>query len=89
MAYIKKFSDKRAKQNRLYEKLKRQYFIHNPECEHPDCDSTNITLHHMRGRVGDLLTDMRYFKSLCPYHHNWVELNPEASKELGLSLDRL
>ena len=86
---IRKFSAKRSKEMSVYKRVKDQYFKKHPECEFPNCDSINITLHHMRGRTGSLLTDDRYFKSLCLPHHQWVENNPTEAKELGLSADRL
>lgn len=86
---IKPLSEKRASQMNLYRKNRDLYFKDHPVCEFPGCNSTKITLHHMGGRIGDLLHDMRYFKSLCWPHHQWVELNPEEAKKLKLSVSRL
>lgn len=86
---IKPVSSKRAAQMKLYRDRRDDYFKMFPVCEFPECNSTEITLHHMKGRIGDLLCDMRYFKSLCMKHHEWVENNPEQAKKMGLSVERL
>ncbi|MDF3076162.1 MAG: hypothetical protein K0S09_51 [Sphingobacteriaceae bacterium] len=85
---IAKRSKKRAKQEREYAKLKAEY-LKDRHCEYPGCYSNEVTLHHSAGRVGNLLTDVRYFKALCWQHHSEVELNPLRAKELGLSKSRL
>lgn len=86
---IRKFSDKRAKELRVYEKEKAKYFQEHSTCEFPGCEVENVTLHHMAGRIGDRLTNKEYFKSLCWVHHQWVEENPAEAKMMGLSSDRL
>lgn len=89
MCSIRKVSKKQSIKIREYKKVRDAYFEKHPNCEFPNCGSTDITLHHMKGRIGNDLTDDRYFKSLCLKHHNWVEENPKEAKELGLSVDRL
>lgn len=86
---IAPISAKKAKQIVEYRRVRDEYFKEHPTCEFPGCYKANITLHHMAGRLGDLLTDKRYFKSLCVKHHQWVEENPEKAKKLGLSTTRL
>lgn len=86
---IKKVSDKRKKENILYEKAKKEHFELHPACQFPGCTSENRTLHHGAGRIGTLLWDKRYFKTLCPEHHRYCELHPIEAKELGLSFNRL
>jgi len=86
---IRKVSDKRAKELRVYERAKAEYFEEHSTCEFPGCEVENVTLHHMVGRIGDRLTNKEYFKSLCWVHHQWVEENPEEAKAMGLSFDRL
>lgn len=72
-----------------YLKKKKVYLKDNPNCQFPGCKKKANDLHHKRGRVGDLLTDERYFLGLCRDHHNWVHLNPIAALEMGLSEKRL
>lgn len=86
---ISPVSPKQAQRLRTYRTVRDEYFKEHPICEYPLCNSREIQLHHMAGRNGDLLTDKRYFKSLCDKHHKWVELHPSEAKELGLSTDRL
>jgi hypothetical protein len=86
---FKVVSDKQAKRLAEYRKKRDNYFKENPVCEYPECCSTDIQLHHKRGRIGALLSDERYFCSLCDKHHKFVELNPVVAKAMGLSMDRL
>lgn len=86
---IRLVSDKQAARLREYRIFRDQYFKDNPVCEYPGCLSREIQLHHAAGRVGKLLTDVRYFRSLCDKHHKWAELHPEEAKKIGLSVNRL
>jgi hypothetical protein len=82
-------SDKKLVELKEYRVVRDRYLADNKVCEHPDCKNPSEDLHHAKGRVGKLLTDVRYFKALCRKCHRWVEENPEQSKEIGLSLSRL
>jgi len=86
---IKPISDKKLEELKEYRIVRDRYFKNNPVCEFPNCSSREITLHHAKGRIGSLLTDDRYFKSLCIYHHTYCEEHPTEAKRLGLSFDRL
>jgi hypothetical protein len=86
---IKPVSDKKLLELKEYRKLRDGYLKANPVCEFAGCTSREVTLHHKSGRVGKLLTDSRYFCSLCIKHHSWAEENPLEAKQLGLSLSRL
>lgn len=86
---IRPRSKKRERQESKYRAAREKYFEQHPVCEFPGCKSTDVTLHHMRGRIGSLLHDKRYFKSLCWHHHQYVEQNPHEAKQLGLSLNRI
>lgn len=86
---ISPISNKRKEALKRYRRLRDKYFLEHPVCEFPDCSSTNITLHHKKGRVGAFLTDKRYFKSLCMKHHRWVEENVTEAIKMGLSIKRL
>lgn len=86
---IAPISNKRKEALKRYRRLRDRYFIDHPVCEYPECDSTDITLHHGKGRCGAFLTDKRYFKSLCLKHHQFVEENPLTAQKLGLSFKRL
>lgn len=86
---IRKLSTKRAQQNREYIKVRYLFLIENPICQIEGCGCEATEVHHKKGRIGKLLTDVRYFLAVCRSHHNYIELHPEESKEKGYSLSRL
>ena len=88
-APIRKKSKKLTQQEREYRIVKTRFLSENPICMFPDCNSHEVTLHHAKGRIGTLLTDKRYFKSLCWPHHQHIEQNPALARKLGLSYSRL
>ncbi len=86
---IKNISDNKLEELKIYRINRDNYLKENPICEFPECNSTQVELHHKAGRIGSLLTDKRNFCSLCHYHHEWCELHPIEAKELNLSKSRL
>lgn len=76
---ISKVSSKRAKQLREYKRVKEDYFYDNPLCE--ACGSTQIVLHHKKGRRGERLTDRMYFMTVCTPCHNLIHAHPEWAYE--------
>ena len=86
---IKSVSDKKLIELAEYRIVRDIYLKDHPICEFYTCDCREVELHHAKGRVGSLLTDIRYFKSLCREHHIFIEKNPVLAKEMGLSLSRL
>lgn len=86
---IAKFSKKHLEKLKEYRILRDKFLKENNKCMYPGCESMDITLHHGAGRCGDLLTDVRFFKSLCWEHHQEIETNPELAKSLNLSHSRL
>jgi len=86
---ISPISEKMYENLAKYRRLRDKYFIEKPICEFPGCKSKKITLHHKRGRIGAFLTDKRYFCSLCPKHHTFVNENPDEALKLGLVESRL
>lgn len=88
---IKKVSDKRASQNRQYLKLRKEYLKANPLCAamEVECTRKATTIHHRKGRIGNLLTDTKYFLPVCMNCHNKIEVNPVWAKSKGYSLSRL
>lgn len=55
------------------------------ETNHP---SKATTIHHLAGRVGWMLVDVRRWKSACLACHTWIGNNPEKARELGLICDK-
>lgn len=88
---IKPASKKRAKQNREYQVVRIQYLIDHSVCEIQEvCKGARaVEVHHSKGREGSLLTDTRYFKSVCRACHNWELKFSKEAKEKGYSLSRL
>jgi hypothetical protein len=80
-------SKKRAKQLRAYKKVRDQYMFLHPNCVR--CKREASEIHHKKGRMGELLTNTKYFISVCRECHHFIETNPVAAKMFGYSLDRL
>ena len=88
---IKPRSTKRAKQEREYMKIRAKFLEENPYCqaEWMCCGLLATEIHHKKGKINDLLTDVRYFLAVCRICHQHIELHPKEAKELGFSLSRL
>lgn len=85
---MKQVSNRRAKQNREYNKIRLVYLKENPFCGR--CEFAKSTqIHHKKGRIESLLTNTEFFFPVCQDCHNWIELNPVEAKELRYSLNRL
>lgn len=82
-------SKKRIVQEREYLKVRKEFLTEFPECEFNGCNSEATDCHHSRGRVGELLTNKKYFVALCREHHQFIELNPQFAKDNGYSCSRL
>lgn len=87
---IKAVADKRNKQNKEYSSIRKVHLEEKPFCELklPGCGGFATEVHHMKGRIGNLLTNRRYFKSTCRSCHQWVTENSMEAIQLGLSLSR-
>ncbi len=87
---INKVSTKQAKLNAAYNVLATQFKKDNPYCKAclDDCTLATTDIHHMQGR-GEYLMDTSTWLPTCRSCHNWIELNVEKAKELGLSKNRL
>lgn len=77
---------KRQRQMRRYYALRAEYLEAHPWCSFPlGCDQPATEIHHRRGRIGELLTDTRYWSGLCHSDHAWVTNHPRDAYELGIS----
>jgi hypothetical protein len=83
---IKPRSDKRAKEEKEYHTLC-EVFLRGKIC--PVTGEPATEVHHKKGRIGKLLTDVRFFLGVSRKGHKKIEENPEWAKEMGYSLDRL
>jgi len=88
---IARRSPKRAKQERVYSKLRKDFLLSSPTCQAQlpnTCKHHSTDVHHMKGRIGELLTDTNFFLSVCRPCHDWIEMHPIEAKELGFSISR-
>ena len=88
---MRKRSLKRASEERLYTKNRKDHLEENPYCQaEVMCHGLlAVEIHHKKGRIGELLNNREFFLSVCRMCHNWIESNPNEAKEKGLSLSRL
>lgn len=86
---IAKFSKKRAKENTEYSKVRLAYLKIFPVCEVWNCGNKSTQIHHRKGRIGSLLTDINHFLGVCDPCHLYLENNPIWAKEQGYSESRL
>lgn len=86
---IAPLSKKRKRENKDYEKKKKEYLTKNIRCEVKGCNQVSVDIHHKKGRVGKLLHDERYFMAVCRKHHTEIEISPSWAIEQGYSLQRL
>ena len=53
------------------------------------CNKETDQVHHMRGRIGSLYLNTKFWLAVSPKGHEFIELNPKIAKEKGWSLSRL
>jgi len=83
---IRKLSKKREAQNREYLK-RRLIFLEDKICPVTKQPATQI--HHMKGRIGALLTDESNWLAVSAEGHHQIEMNPLWAKKMGYSKSRL
>jgi hypothetical protein len=84
-------SPKRSKQEAEYSKLRKEFLTKYPMCQAhlPQvCTQVSTDVHHMKGRIGDLLLDEAHWLSVCRGCHYWIEMRPQEAKQLGFSKNR-
>lgn len=84
-------SPKRILEDAEYSAKRKLFLVKHPMCEAHlagICTQYATDVHHMAGRLGDLLLDIRYWKAVCRACHTWIELHPIEAKEAGLSISR-
>lgn len=85
-------SPKRAKEEQEYSSRRKEFLSKNCMCQAhiPGvCTGQASDVHHMAGRVGNLLLDITHWLAVCRACHTYIENNPAAAKEMGFSLTRL
>lgn len=83
---IKKRSDKKKIEDRVYTKLRTVYLNKNEYCEiqTKDCTNRATEIHHTAYRTGDNYLNVNTWKATCSTCHKWVHLNSKEARELKL-----
>ena len=82
---ISYYSEKRKIQNAEYVILAAEFII-GKIC--PITGRPAEQVHHRKGRIGKLLTDVRFFLAVTDEGHKEIEAKPEWAYEMGYSLLR-
>lgn len=73
-----------SEERKRYESLKRKWHAEHPLCGFRGCiANAEIHPHHIRGRLGALLCDTRFWLPVCRKHHNWIHEHPNDAREMG------
>lgn len=85
---IRPVSKARARKNREYEKLKKEWRskLINAWCKVCGQPSEKSP-HHVRGRVGRLLCDTRFWIPVCRACHDRIHMNPKWASVNGYMCD--
>lgn len=86
---IPKISQKRQIENAKYSVLRIEFLGKKENSICPITKQPTTDIHHMKGRVGSLFLDTKYWVALSREGHKFVEENPIWAKENGYSLNRL
>lgn len=88
---IKVRSEKEAERMKRYVPEMLKFLEANPDCQMKlsMCTGKATTNQHLRGRIGDLLFDQRYWMSACVSCHQFVNEHPEFALKHGFALERL
>ena len=84
---MRRNTPKRAKQERLYARMRVEFLEANPQCEM--CGHRAQQVHHRKGRVGALLTDPEFWAPVCARCHDAITNHPHWAIESGYSLSRV
>ncbi|MES2620215.1 MAG: hypothetical protein V4615_05115 [Bacteroidota bacterium] len=87
---IAKESKTRQEVNKDYLPAAKQYIKDNPLCKikSPVCIKKSQHVHHMRGRVGELLTDKKYWMPACDKCNSFIEQNDGWARANGFKLSK-
>lgn len=88
---IKRRSDKRAKEERMYNNEAKRYKEENSLCAAmlEGCTTTTDDIHHKTGRDNSRLLDKENWLPVCRNCHEWITKNSKQAIELGLSKRRI
>ena len=88
---IPKVSAKQLERLAKYRKARNEFMALNKTCQAKleGCAIKATDLHHLAGRLGDTLTDKKYFMALCRTCHNKIEDGGKWVYELGFKIYRI
>lgn len=88
---IKKVSKKQLENLKEYRKVRDEFMKQNRTCQArlQGCTVKATDLHHKKSRIGDLLTDTKFFMAVCRQCHNKIEDGGAWVYEQGLKIKRL
>jgi hypothetical protein len=84
---MKRIRAKRALEMRVYRSMKEQWLRQHPYCQMPSetgaptCMRRAVQLHHMKGRMGSLLCDTRFWMGVCMECHNYIETHKNVARQ--------
>ena len=81
---ISPISKKRIEELAEYRTVRDRYLKENPICQVKDCSNPSTHIHHVNGRTGKRLYDVRYFMAVggcC--HPERIHENPTWARENG------
>jgi hypothetical protein len=85
-ADVRRRSLKRGRQEAEYRRMHPVFMDAHPLCA--VCGKASEQIHHQAGRVGNLLTDDRYWVAVCALCHEQITTQPTWAYARGLSLHR-
>lgn len=87
IAPISKQQKKRLAEYRI---IRDQFMKEHPMCQAflSGCTGRSGDLHHKAGKIGKLLTDVRYFMAVCRSCHNWIGQNHSEALKYGFVTTR-
>lgn len=88
---INQYSQKRQKSNRRYLAAASIFRQNNPICaiQSPECTGQTQEVHHVKGRIGDLLMDQRFWLPCCCLCNRYMERFDSWAREKGFKQSRL
>lgn len=89
---IAPISDAQKKRLAEYRIVRDKYMKENPICQARlpiICTNYASEIHHKGGKIGSMLTNVKYFLAVCRACHNWIGNNHASAMNLGLVVERL
>jgi len=81
---VRPVSLQRAREMRLYKRLRVKFLEGHPWCEFPGgCNRPTAVVHHRRGRFGARLNDVSWWAASCIPHNDFAETNTAEALRIG------